>query len=376
MNRTQQAIAVRLARWLGPWAPSTQYPRDVIRDEVLLPRLGETPNTLRTWVYRPAHRVATGAVLLLPGLHYAGPSDPRLDRFASILASSGMLVYAPFLPALEQLLLHPSVFTDAQVALDALLGTELCRSHKPGVMSISFGSLPALALAANPVYANRIETLVLFGGYASLFDTLRFCVGGNHGRPRDPLNNPVVFLNLIEHIEELPAEHRDAMTRAWLTFVHQTWGRPELKHGLEAQNIAHRIADGLVPSVRSLFLRTTGCTPGAMPVLEAALAKGASQIAWIDPSAYLPNIHTPTHIVHGADDDVISFEQAGLLATNIRPGLVKGVHITGMYGHSGQSTLAFADLGAVGREVRTMMGALGAIALAGGACAETSASIG
>lgn len=374
LDRQQKAIALGLARWLGPWADGNAYPRDVTRDEILLPRtLAEKngQNAMRTWVYQPRARAPIGAVLLIHGLHYAGPADPRLDRFASVLASAGMLVYAPFFQAFERLMLDPSLFADAQSALQALLAHPFCAKHKPGVMSISFGSLPALSLAANPEFAEKIATVVLFGGYYSLADTVRFAVGGAPGRAHDPLNQPAVFLNYLEFIEELPASQRSAMIQAWTSFVHRTWGRPELKHSTESHRIAEDIARGLDPSVRPLFFQTTGCAPGAMAILERAIARAASEKSWIDPGAYLPAVSVPTQIIHGADDDVIAFEQAIELSRRIPSEFVAGLHITGLYGHSGKSQFSLSQITMLPKELAALTGALKAIALAGGRSLRT-----
>ena len=45
----------------------------------------------------------------------------------------------------------------------------------------------------------------MFGGYADLRETLRFCltgeVAGGREATRDPLNQPVVLMNLLDHLE-------------------------------------------------------------------------------------------------------------------------------------------------------------------------------
>ena len=74
-----------LARWLGPWAGERRVPSGVTRDAIDVP--GERP--FEAWRYQPASRRPIAAVVLVHGLHYAGPADPRLDRFARILAASG-----------------------------------------------------------------------------------------------------------------------------------------------------------------------------------------------------------------------------------------------------------------------------------------------
>src|SRR5262245_561354 len=90
-----------LIHWLGPWADASAAPPEPVRSEIMI----EGPRLFAAWVYRP--RRPRSACLLLQGLHYAGPADPRFDRFARILAASGLLVMAPFLPDYCALRLRP-----------------------------------------------------------------------------------------------------------------------------------------------------------------------------------------------------------------------------------------------------------------------------
>ena len=78
----------RLARWLGPWADPTRAP--FVRTEQA------TVEHLTVRVYHPRGRTPRATYLIAPGLHYAGPDDPRMDRFCRILAAAGQLVIAPF----------------------------------------------------------------------------------------------------------------------------------------------------------------------------------------------------------------------------------------------------------------------------------------
>src|SRR5947207_2699541 len=72
----------------------------------------------RAYVYDPPPTArAAGVYLVLPGLHFLGPDDPRLDRFCRALAASGFVVVAPFIRAYNRMLLDPSSFDDAEAAL-------------------------------------------------------------------------------------------------------------------------------------------------------------------------------------------------------------------------------------------------------------------
>jgi pimeloyl-ACP methyl ester carboxylesterase len=356
---------LRLARWLGPWTPATQAPTDdeVVREErVLAPsREGERP--MRVWAYRPAKGASHGSLLLLHGLHYLGPSDPRMDRFSRILAASGALVWAPFIPDFERLVLAPTVFRDCERALDALLAYDRRPPDRaPGVMSISFGSLPALHLASNREHSFKLSSLVLFGGYADLGDTMRFALEGEPGRLHDPYNRPVVFMNLVDHLGEALPQDRSPLMEAWRAYIDRTWGRPQLKSDPAAgEAIAREFADKLDPVWRSVFLRTAGVEPGMMDVFETAWARGRDRLAWLDPTEKMRSVRVPTYVLHGADDDVIPHRHARMFERQLPREHLRGVHVTGLYGHTGAAAPPWKSARQIVGEVATMIGALRAI---------------
>src|SRR4051812_18613188 len=80
-----------LARWLGPWADSTASPDVFTRDDVI--------GGMHVGVYESTELRSRRRVVVAPGLHYAGPDDPRLDRFCRVLAASGHQVIALFVPS-------------------------------------------------------------------------------------------------------------------------------------------------------------------------------------------------------------------------------------------------------------------------------------
>lgn len=72
-----------LGRWLGPWAGEST-PKNTVREETVL----DVGRPMRVAVHRPRQK-EKGVWLVTPGLHPAGPDDPRLDRFCRVLAASG-----------------------------------------------------------------------------------------------------------------------------------------------------------------------------------------------------------------------------------------------------------------------------------------------
>lgn len=339
-----RALAVaRLARWLGPWTSERARPTDVLRRRVVIgarSRLGAVapPGPIRelddgfdAWVYRP-RREPIGALLVLPGLHYLGPADPRLDRFLAILADAGVLVLCPFLPELRALRVGPAVVAQALAAFDALGALpELPRGVRPGVFSISFGSYPALHVAA----ARDVGHALLFGGYASFDDAIRFSLEGNPDRPHDPLNRPVVFLVLFDHLDGLPREPA-RLKRAWVEYVRRSWGTPAMKERASFEPLARAIAERLPDDARELFLIGAGVLEGGSARIRVALERGREDLAHLDPRSVCHAITAPVTIVHGRDDDVIPHAHAATLAGWIPHARV---HLTGLYAHTGHGAL-------------------------------------
>jgi pimeloyl-ACP methyl ester carboxylesterase len=306
---------LRLARWLGPWADATKAPDVEVSETV------EAGTRVRLYGRGSPYLIA-------PGLHYAGPDDPRMDRFCRVLASAGHLVIAPFVRDYLALVPCARAIADFRAVYDAC--------DRPTIFSISFGSLLAFAVAAE----RDVERLVIFGGYADFHETMRYCLTGEG---RDPLNQPVVLMNLLDYIDHDRA-HTGALVAGWRRYVERTWGRPELKAPERYSAIADELAPDVPAPVRELFL--AGIRPGAWSIAEPALAKFDARA--LDPRPYLSRVKAHVDLVHGTDDDVIPYTQSQALAAQLPNA---HVHITGMYGHTGAT---MSKLAALPRELATM----------------------
>lgn len=358
-----------LLRWLGPWGPEGK-PKAVDRKEIVIDaRHRQRP--LRAYVYEPASK-ATGLYLILPGLHYLGPADTRLDRFASILSAAGYVVVAPFFPDAIALLLAPSMFDDADAALRfSIAEAERRALPPPALFSISFGSILALHLASNAEFDGKLSRAVLFGGYADLFPAVEYAVTGRAlhdvgksggqalSAKRDPLNSPVVFMNLLPHLTLPDGADRDRLMRAWRTMVHRTWGRMELKLDGARDPHAHAIARGLPGDLRLPFLRGCGLASGSFGWLKEGIAAAGDELAMFDAGDRPARAHTPFALVHGRDDDVIPYFESLKIASRLPPSLLKRTSITGLYGHT---ATARPGLGAIAAEARAIYGMLSDLA--------------
>nr|HEX4314647.1 hypothetical protein [Kofleriaceae bacterium] len=316
-----------LARWLGPWAGTNKSPRVPVRDDVV--------GGLRVRVFGASD--ARRGYVVAPGLHYAGPDDPRLDRFCRVLAAAGHVVVAPFVPSYLRLVPDAAAVRDFTTVVAER--RRWCGDRPVAVFSISFGSLLAFAAAAE--LGDELDGVTAFGGYADFHETMKFCLAGETGSGRvavrDPLNQSVVLINLLPMWRpELDARQQADLAAGWRRFVEATWGRPELKTPERFVPIAEALAPSVPADVRELFLIGVGARPGALELANDALARYDARP--LDPSPWLARVRGRVDLVHGADDDVIPFEQTHALAAKLRAsGVDARVHITGLYGHTGAS---------------------------------------
>ncbi len=343
-----------LLRWLGPWTSSDAQPASIARETIAF-------DDLEAWLYRPPGR-PIGTYFVVQGLHFAGPADVRLDRFCRVLAAAGFLVFAPFLPTYLSLRVEDSVIDEVERAFEACVTLPGRPPGAPGVFSISFGSMPALRLAASAKYRDQIRALVLFGGYADFERTVRFVLGvDSDATNRDPLNAPAVLIGLIDEMDRGGADP-DRLRAAWRSFLEQTWGSEAMKAPERYEPIAKQIAETLPESERALFL--TGCNvqPGLWALVEDALTAAMRNRPCLDPRSHLGSIRCDVHVVHGVDDDVIPHTELDTLVAALPSAANPRGYKTGLYAHTGVSLSALRD---VGTEVVTLVRMLRAIVNSG-----------
>jgi pimeloyl-ACP methyl ester carboxylesterase len=360
---TARSLA-RLAYWLGPWSAGSEEPGrsslgrvpvEVTRRRV---KLGPTEG----YELEQLGGRSVGTYVVIPGLHYAGPDDPRLDRFCRVLAASGFLVVAPFVRSFSALELSPTSFEDARAAFAHAHAEAARRGHAaPAVFSISFGSRLAVDLGCHDPTPSA---LLLFGGYAEFATTVRFAVTGKRHRHEtsaarhDPLNAPVVFKNFLP---ELALHDQQTLSAAWTRMVHDTWGKMDLKEGERRRPAADAIASTLPAALRGDFYRGCCLEAGWDEWLEHGLEHGADRLGFLDGRAALREVRCPTYVVHGRDDDVIPYSESEKAAALLPRVARRALHLTGLYGHTGTTRVALAD---AARETAVMAQILFALARA------------
>ncbi len=340
---------LKLLKWLGPWTPPSRRPEHIEQETISIAAGSRSFDGL---LYRAPGRDPIGAYLLLPGLHPNGPSDERMDRFARILADAGYLVLAPCLEDFMRQEVTQRSIDDTERAFEALLARPgLPRGCKPRVFSISFASLLALRLATSPRHAEKVDRLVIFGGYSRWPTALRFALTGEiDGRvvgDYDPLNLPVAFINLIDAIAGAPSdsEAQATLKSAWVEFCRGTWQSPEMMEAEGYIPFAEEQSKALPEDLRELFLIGCRALPGGAPLcLDAIDRMDESLLAMVDPLRDLEALRCSIHIAHGADDHVIPPAEAEALAAALPAHVERHVYLTGLYGHTASDLPSLREL--------------------------------
>jgi len=323
-------------------------------------------STISVKVYRPEKVPIRGVYLVSQGLHFKGPDDPRMDRFCRVLSNAGFEVIAPRLPSYMTMRLQPAVneeFKSVFLALEQLTTAKT----RPALFSISFGALPVLRLASDPELSERISVVITFGGYvdwiAALYYTIRGKVETQNGmfeRKPDPLNQPAIFMNILEGID-IPEEDARSVHEAWFAYLRRTWGNDECRERSVHQPIAEEVAAGLHEELRPLFL--LGCGLGdqeeALRLCLDANSRRPDLGEALDVASYLSEVRAPVHLFHGLDDDVFPFTQMEMLKNAFPSTTEVRTYLTGLYGHTGSQA---GPKGGLARELRTMLGMLHVLA--------------
>lgn len=361
-----------ILRYLGPWSQAT--PPNISRRAVVLrpgapsgrraDRLGREagPRELATYLYEP-NGVPLGAYLVVPGLHFEGPDDPRLDRVCRVLAAAGFVVVAPRLPAFLDLRVAPSVVDDL-LQVGQAIARWLPHAERFTVLSISFGSWPALSFAAR--LPQSVDAVICFGGYADLTSAMRYSLTGRlrlDGRElsgsRDPLNVAALFLNLLPFVDH-PQAADPRLERALRELCYQTWGHAELKQPGRLLPFANRVAEELPAELRELFLVCAGVQGGTDALAAAALEHALHGLSFAEPGPAIEAASRPVVLCHGRDDDVIPFTEAIELERRLSPHVPTRLLLTGLYGHTGTSNIAPGQLLREGRTLLTIARTLAA----------------
>lgn len=278
-----------------------------------------------------ARRYATSSpgppVLLLPGVHPAGIDEPRLVRFAHVLAESGYTVFATELPSFVALQLDPEAVGQIGAAARTLAQQE--RTTAVGVIGISFGGGLALVAAATPEHRDAIGAIWAIGPHHDVGRLVRWWAGGDIEGPdgeRPPVPPARYGVQIAAHAYAEEYFGTDA---------------PEARSALRAliegdTDRAEALAAALPPAARDRWnrLRQGHDLAPVASRLDAVVRNRSEELTALSPAGRLGAIRAPVYLLHGRNDPVVASTESLWIARELPPDRLGGVVRTELIGHA------------------------------------------
>jgi dienelactone hydrolase len=283
-----------------------------------------------------AHRTHVPGVVIVHGVHWKGIDEPRLQRFATTIAASGVAVLTPEIRELCDYRIDPASIDTIGAAAQGLAAH--LGGAPVGVMGLSFAGGLSLIAATDPRYAPSFAFVVAVGAHDDLGRVLRFFTSNESPRPDGSTLHVQAHdygqvVLVYSHVEDFfPAADvpvaRDTL-RAWL---HEDF------------DDARARAAALSPAAAALMKQIFDHSPALAPVLDAEVARLAPQLAAVSPGAHLAGIRVPVFLLHGAGDRVIPSSETEWLAHDTPRGMLRAALVSPAIEHVAlESTTSFTD---------------------------------
>ena len=269
-----------------------------------------TANSLPARVYVPRGLASAPGLVVVPGVHRLGIDEPRLIAFSRILASYGIVVMTPQLPALADYRVDES-----SVSLIGSSARQLAAMlHVPrvGVLGLSFAGGMALIAAAQPEYSDSVAYVVAVGAHHDLARVIRFFATNEAPRPDGsvlhmPAHPYGTLVVTYGHAEDFFSAADFAAAPNCLRLL--LWEKSDLAWQCSAQ----LSAQGQAQMARLI----NGQTQPLLPAVLHQTELHAGEMARVSPRGQLAPLRVPVLLLHGAGDNVIPPSETEWLAREV-----------------------------------------------------------
>lgn len=278
-------------------------------------------------LYRPACP-PRGALVLIPGVHHLGISEPRLIRLAQAIASAGFEVMTPEVSELSSYRVSPQALQTVRQATEEYA---LARGTRVGLMGISFAGGLALVGAADPAFGRHLTFVAAVGAHHDLRRVANFFAGKEAAGPAGDVS---------------PVEpHPYGLGVFYYAYGAELFGdqapqaMPVLHAALrEDFEEARRLSQPLLPhfadSLRGLIAPTPEQRMTFGNHLSNVLAQKLPELAAVSPAGQLGSLSVPTYLLHGKADAVVPSTETLWLAREVPPSALKQAVISPVLQHA------------------------------------------
>jgi dienelactone hydrolase len=289
---------------------------------------GGEPQTVRARLYLPSiggAGMARPALIVLHGVHHLGIDEPRLEAFATAMASCGIRVLTPELPDIKDY--HVDASSIRTIGESAQWFAQ--RSGAPvGVMGLSFSGGLALVAAADPAYASAFRFVMAVGAQDDMTRVANYYRTGEDERPNGTMERlaahpygPLVLE--YEYVQDfVPAKDVPAIRSVLREDLYEDKGGERLALAAltkPERTEAARLLDGASPATRAL--------------IAASNAKHAAELAELSPHGDLKRLKTPVYLLHGEADNIIPAAETLWLERDLPRGTLKAALISPVISH-------------------------------------------
>jgi acetyl esterase/lipase len=278
---------------------------------------------VRARMYTPVNHPDAPAIMVVHGVHYLGMDEPRLEAFASAMASCGLRVLTPELPNIKDYHIGPS-----SIATIGDAATWLAEESRPphskghlitpagfvpvGIMGLSFSGSLSLLAAAEPRYHPYIKFVVAVGSEDEMSRVANYYLTGSALRPSGDAEilAPHEYGALVLEYESLedfvPAPDRDAVRLVLRNHLYEDVpGERAALAKLTAAQMAEakQLMDTTSPITRRMIAESD--------------ARHVAAMASVSPNGQLGQLATPVFLLHGEADNIIPSAETQWLERDI-----------------------------------------------------------
>lgn len=291
---------------------------------------------VRGRLYTPRDEANPPALVLVHGVHHLGIDEPRLVNFARTLASQGIVVYTPELPAIADYTVNSTSEPVIAAAINEL--SHRTGASRVGLVGLSFAGGLALIAATDPACADRVAYVAAIGAHHDLERVLTFfatdSVQGPEGVQRSLAAHeygPLVAV--YSHVQEF-------FSKTDAVLAHEAIGLLLRERINESHAVAKKLsADG---QRRMANLYDKHRDDMSRELLRHIPDHRAEMIS-ASPRGHLAKIQVPVLLLHGDGDNVIPATETEWLAREVPPQYLRAVLVSPAINHVEMNGPALRD---------------------------------
>ena len=259
--------------------------------------------------------------IVFPGIHGGGADEPRLARFSTRLAATGITVLTVPLPDLRVFRVtgrSTDMIEDATAWMTS--APDLTPTGRTMLVGISFAGGLALVAAGRPSLANRLDGVVTVGAHGDLARTLHYLCTGRlpDGTTRTPHDYGLAVIALGAVPKLVPAEQAAALEHGILTYLTASLDEsPEQRQAKALLASASAERDALAEPAHTILREVIARDVTSLGRVLDPLVDDLARDPALSPERS-PVTRAPVYAIHGHDDNVIPALETTMLAADLR----------------------------------------------------------